>query len=69
MAANLLSIGDTVLFLFILLPCIYLFIFAWASVKKENKYPQTAHKHRYAVLIPTGTNICEQEYPQELYDL
>ncbi|MEG0038716.1 MAG: hypothetical protein RR711_06030 [Bacteroides sp.] len=69
MAANFLSIGDTVLFLIILLPCIYLFVFAWAAARKENKYPKTAHKHRYAILIPIGTDICEQEYPQELYDL
>lgn len=69
MTATLLLIADSILFFFLSLVGIYLLIFALASMcKRTNRYPKSEKKHRFALLIPTGTPFPPQEYPNELYD-
>ena len=70
MPDNPLSIGDSVLFICMLLPCIYLFVLAWAPMRKESyRYPKSIQEHRFAILLPCGTTLSEQKYPETLYDI
>ena len=70
MVETILSIADSILFLCISLSGIYYFIFASATTfRKTEKYPKAKQKHRYALLLPTGTSIPVLNYPEELYDI
>lgn len=70
MVETILSITDSILFFCISLSGIYFFIFASATTfKQTEKYPKAKKKHRYALLLPTGTSIPMLDYPEELYDI
>lgn len=70
MTDTLLYIVDSVLYFGITLSGIYLFVFALASMlKRADRYPKAKEKHRFIVLLPTGTTLRAQEYPKELYDV
>lgn len=70
MAATLLSLADTLLFLCISLSGIYLFVFALASMRKRvDSYPKAKSKHRFALLLPADAPTPALDYPTELYDI
>lgn len=75
-----LQMADAVLFLFFLVAVLYLFIFAFYSVRKPlYNYPSANKKYRFVVLYPAYKeddviidsiqNFQEQDYPKELFDI
>ena len=49
-------LGDSILFLLFLLGVLYLFIFAFFSLKKrKDTYPKARKRYRFAVLFPAST--------------
>lgn len=61
--------ADSILFIAIFLMTAYLFVFALAALfRRTDRYPETQKRHRFAILVPEETKLCEQEYPAELYE-
>ena len=70
MADTLFYTADSIFFLCIAIAGIYLFVFALAALfRRSEKYPATGNMHRFILLVPPGTEICKQKYPEELYTL
>ena len=70
MADTLFYTADSIFFLYIAIAGIYLFVFALAALfRRSEKYPATGNMHRFILLVPPGTEICKQKYPEELYTL
>ena len=70
MADTLFYTADSIFFLCIAITGIYLFVFALAALfRRSEKYPATGNMHRFILLVPPGTEICKQKYPEELYTL
>lgn len=73
-------LGDSILFLLFLLGVLYLFIFAFFSLKKrKDTYPKARKRYRFAVLFPaydedevilhSVEDFLRQEYPRDKYDI
>ena len=70
MADTLFYTADSIFFLCTAIAGIYLFVFALAALfRRSEKYPATGNMHRFILLVPPGTEICKQKYPEELYTL
>ncbi|WP_455585509.1 hypothetical protein [Bacteroides sp.] len=68
MIDTLFHIIDNIFFFCIALSGIYLFIFALAALfRHSGKYPITEKRHRFALLVPSETDIKNLEYPKDLY--
>lgn len=68
MTDTFLSLADSLLFLLICLPALYLLLFALASlVRRTDRYSRAKNRYRYAVLIPADATLSPQEYPEDLY--
>lgn len=78
---NALQIADSILFLFMALPVLYLFVCALFSLGRyKNPYPMAKIEHRFLVLftvLRNGKEVMEsvnyfldtQDYPREKYDI
>ena len=78
---NTLQITDSILFLFMAIPVLYLFVCALFSLGRyRNPYPASRIKHRFLVLFTVlrdGEEVIEsvshflenQDYPREKYDI
>ncbi|WP_455589892.1 glycosyltransferase family 2 protein [Bacteroides rodentium] len=78
---NALQMVDAILFLLLLIPVAYLFIYAVASLRKyKNPYPPSKTQHRFLVLfvvLKNGKEVIKsvnyfldtQNYPHEKYDI
>lgn len=70
MADTLFYTADSIFFFCIAIAGIYLFVFALAALfRRSEKYPAAGNMHRFILLVPPGTEICKQKYPEELYTL
>ncbi|MEL5892938.1 glycosyltransferase family 2 protein [Bacteroides sp. GD17] len=78
---NALQMTDAILFLLLLIPVAYLFIYAVASLRKyKNPYPPSKKQHHFLVLfvvLKNGQEVIEsinhfldtQQYPRDKYDI
>lgn len=70
MTELILSIADGILFVCISLSGAYFFVFALATMlKRTERHPKAETKHRYALLLPRGTQPPMLDYPEEYYDI
>lgn len=66
---NTLIYIDSILFLCSVAILVYLYVFAIASHFRHPPYPKAEKLHKYAVLLPNGTDFTTQDYPAELYQV
>lgn len=68
MTDTIFHIVDNILFLCMGLSILYLFIFALSALlRKSDGYPEAKKKHRFVLLVPPQTTVCQQLYPEDLY--